>query len=284
MDIVICVSPRDCFIVKKNIFHIHRTITYNSIYIITNKCNFRFFSRHFRNKYNIILIDEECIIPDRNLLKAIADQHFTCEYRFGWYYQQFIKMGFALSPYAKDFYLIWDSDTIPLNKLSFLENGKMVFTPKTEHHKAYFSTLKALIGYGKEVDYSFIAEHMIISRTIMLELIQKINKANIPGETWYDKIINASPTDEPNGFSEFESYGTFCHCNYPEAFTLRELRTFREGGKIFSRGVSRHTLYKLSKDYDTISLESWSNPHKRLHRLRNNLEERIINLIHKYHL
>ena len=284
MDIVICVSPKDCFIVKKNIFHIHKTMKYNNIYIITDKCNFRLFSKRFRCKYNIILIDEEHIIPDRNLLETIANQHFTCEYRFGWYYQQFLKIGFSLSEYAKDFYLIWDSDTIPLNQLSFIEGNKMIFTRKTEFHKAYFTTIKALTGYDKEAEYSFIAEHMVISVSIMLELIQKIEASDIPGATWYTKIINATPTDDPNGFSEFETYGTFCHHNYPKVFTLRELRTFREGGSIYSRGISRHTLRKLSKNYDTISLESWSTPHKRLRRLRNSIEAKIIDFLYNYFL
>jgi hypothetical protein len=283
MDIVICVSLKDCLIVKKNIYHINRTIEYDNIYLIADKCNFGFFPKRFNQKYNITLIDEEQIIPHRDILETISNQHFTCEYRFGWYYQQFLKMGFALSQYAKDFYLIWDSDTIPLNKLSFMEKGKMVFTPKTEYHKAYFTTIKALMEYNKEVDYSFIAEHMIISVPIMLELIQKIEKSTIPGTTWYTKIINATPADEPNSFSEFETYGTFCHHNYPDTFFLRELRTFREAGRIYSRGISRHTLNKLSKMYDTISLESWSIPRKRLHKWHNNIEMKIINLFRKLH-
>lgn len=279
MDIVICVSLKDCFIAKKNIYHIHKNISYDNIYIITDKRNFFLFPKRLRNKYNVRLIDEEQIIANRKELEIVAKQHYTCEYRFGWYYQQFLKIGFAQSAYAKDYYLIWDSDTIPLNQLSFISQGKMVFTPKTEYHKAYFETMQALIGCGKETDYSFIAEHMIISVPIMQELIRKIETSNIPGDSWPIKIIHATPVDDPNGFSEFETYGTYCHHNYPDKFITRELRTFREGGSRYSRGVSERTLSKLSDKYDTISLEGWSTPRKFKHRLHNNIEKYIINLI-----
>lgn len=279
MNIVICTSLKDCFIAKKNIYHIHKNISYDSIYIITDKRNFFLFPKRLRHKYNVRLIDEEQIIANRKELELVAKQHFTCEYRFGWYYQQFLKIGFAQSAYAKDYYLIWDSDTIPLNQLSFISQGKMVFTPKTEYHKAYFESMQALIGCGKETDYSFIAEHMIISVPIMQELIRKIETSNIPGDSWPIKIIHATPVDDPNGFSEFETYGTYCHHNHPDTFILRELRTFREGGSRYSRGVSERTLSKLSDKYDTISLEGWSTPRKFKHRLRNNIEKYIINLI-----
>ena len=145
MDVVICVSSKDCLIVKKTVFYIHRNIESDNIYLITDKHSFGFFSKRFRSRYNISLIDEEEIVADRRQLEAIAGRHFTCEYRFGWYYQQFLKMEFARSRYAKDYYLIWDSDTIPLNPVSFLTPEKMVFTPKTEYHEPYFRTMQALI-------------------------------------------------------------------------------------------------------------------------------------------
>lgn len=264
---------------KKTIYYIRRNIEADQIYIITNKRNFSLFPKKFLRKYQVTLINEEEIIPERINLEATANRHFTCKYDFGWYYQQFLKMGFALTPYAKDFYLIWDSDTIPLKKLTFYEQEKMVFTFKTEYHKPYFETIENLIGYKKTAQYSFIAEHMIISTCIMQELIQKIKDADITGEDWISKIIYATPQNAPNGFSEFETYGTYCYNHYTEQFITRELRTFREAGEIYSRGVSKHTLKKIGSQYDTISLESWSTPRKRTRRLRNEMEEHLIKFI-----
>lgn len=282
MDIVICTALKDCFIVKRNIFHIRKHIDADAIYIITDKRCFFLFPKRFRNKYNVTVIDEEYIITNREELMKVAVQHFTCQYRFGWYYQQFLKIGFAQSQYAKDFYLIWDSDTIPLNKLSFMEQGKMVFTPKTEFHKAYFETMRTLIDLDKEVPYSFIAEHMIVSVPIMQELIETMQASAVEGNSWPAKVINATPINDPNGFSEFETYGTYCHHHFPEKIMPKELRTFRGGGGFYSRGISKRALRKLSMKYDTISLESWDTPLKYKHRLRNNIESFIINIIESF--
>lgn len=37
MDVVICVSSKDCLIVKKTVFYIHRNIGSDNIYIITTR-------------------------------------------------------------------------------------------------------------------------------------------------------------------------------------------------------------------------------------------------------
>ena len=99
--------------------------------------------------------------------------------------------------------------------------------------------------------------------------------SGIPGDSWFEKVINAAPADEKNGFSEFETYGTYCHYNYPDCFILKELRTFREAGNVYSRSISKRKLRKLSRKYDTISLESWSTPRKSIRKLCNDMEEYI---------
>ncbi|GHT31135.1 hypothetical protein AGMMS49574_12370 [Bacteroidia bacterium] len=179
---------------------------------------------------------------------------------YGWYLQQFLKMGFALSPYSKEQYLIWDADTFPLKPLHFYEKGKFIITPKTEYHTPYFKTTHAILGLDKMADYSFIAEHMIIDSNIMKQLIDAIMQSKVPGATWYEKIINAIDVKDGHeqakfAFSEFETYGTFCLQYYPGIFETRSLNTFREAGKLYGRGVTRKQLISLSKQYDTASFE-----------------------------
>lgn len=277
MHIVICVALKDCLVVKKTIYYLRKNVEAQDIYLITARSNFAFFGKSYLRKYGVVLVDEDSLVAEKERLKAIADKHYTCLFRFGWYYQQFLKMQFALSQYAKDYYIIWDSDTIPLNKLKFISNGKMVFTPKTEYHKPYFETLETLIGYQKEANYSYIAEHMIVDVSIMKELIQAILESSVEGDSWPIKVINATPADAPNAFSEFETYGTYCHHNYKDRFILKEIRTFRDGGSKYSRRISKWKLNKLSKQYDTISLESWQAPTKFSRRFKNEMELNYIN-------
>lgn len=278
MDIILCVAQKECLISKKTIQYIRKNIEANKIYILTSKENFKFYSCKFTVRHQIELIDENTIVPNAQKLKQIMKSHFTCKYRFGWYYQQFLKMNFAFSEYAKDYYLIWDSDTIPLNKLSFFKNDKMVFTPKTEYHKSYFSTIKNLLGYEKSVPYSFIAEQMIVDVKIMKELINAIDSSKFKGDAWYEKVIHATPMTNPNGFSEFETYGTYCHIHYKDRYILKDRRTFREAGEKYSRLISSKQLAKLSHKYDTISLESWSIPKRIFPRTLNYIARKYTSL------
>lgn len=278
MDIIICSSTRDCLILRKSIYFLYQNIENARIYILTARSNFRLFPKRFLRKYNVHPIDELEIVPDRDHLEIAASAHFSCKYRFGWYYQQFLKMGFALSRYADKEYLIWDADTILLNKINFFDRGKMIFTPKSEYHKAYFVTINRLLGYDKEVQYSYIAEHMPVSVPIMQELIAKISNSDIPGSSWTEKILAATPEDDPNGFSEFETYGTYCYHNYSGCISLRELRTYREGGRHYSRLVPRHILKKLSGKYDTVSIETWSRPDNIRIKICNRIEMWIIRI------
>ena len=62
MDVVICVSSKDCLIVKKTVFYIHRNIESDNIYLITDKHSFGFFSKRFRSRYNLFLINQADII------------------------------------------------------------------------------------------------------------------------------------------------------------------------------------------------------------------------------
>lgn len=263
MDIVICVAYKNCRFLKKNLFFIEKNLNPEKIYIISARCNFSFFS-HYNEK--IVLIDENDLIADLTFDKVdrCVKQHLHINLT-GWYFQQFLKMGFALSKYANDCYLVWDADTVPLNPLSFKDsNGRYLFMPKSEHHQPYFNTIDNLFYAPRKADYSFIAEHMVIDVNIMKELIARIESRNISNcaenAIWFEKCIYAIDSGVIQGFSEFETYGTFCLNNYPELFTLRTFRTFRRGGLIFGVFATKKEIESLSKDLDTCSFELYDYP------------------------
>jgi hypothetical protein len=261
MDVILLVGTRDCFIAKKTIRYIKQNLVTKNIYLITDIRNKKFFSEQFIQAYNIIIIDENNLVPGLSFDSVSSLMKQCCEWKnYGWYLQQFLKIGFALSSYAKERYLIWDADTFPLRPLRFYENGKSIITAKSEYHIPYFKTIHKLLGINKIADYSFIAEHMVVDVSIMKEMIEVIMESNITGTTWYEKIINAFDVKEENelskfAFSEFETYGTFCLKYYPDTFVVRNLKTFREAGKLYGRGVTQKQLQSLSEQYDTASFE-----------------------------
>lgn len=186
--------------------------------------------------------------------------------RTGWYYQQFLKMAFALSEYCdNDYYMSWDADTVPVKKnVFFNDNGQPYFTMKYEYQKQYFDVMEKLMGFGKTNSMSYIAEHMMFNRNIMKELIQKIENNNgIPGNNWYEKILNALPPEivSVNAFSEFETYGTYCGLNYPNLYVERMMNGFRLGSLIQGRFVSNRILNDFSLyDFSVVSFEIYNRP------------------------
>lgn len=262
MDIVICLASKDFKIVRKVIRYCRLFLQDDEehIYVITHRGNNRFFSDRWKQKHRCILIDEEKLIEGLlfSRCKDLLIRHFhkgTNIYP-GWYLQQFLKMGFALTNYAKEEYLIWDSDTIPLHTMSFKERERYLLTVKTEKHQPYFATLQRLLGFGKLYDRSFIAEHMPINVNVMRELIGKIEQSEVQGRTWYEKIINATSGCDEQAFSEFETYGNYCVKYHPEIIETRPLVTMRTAGLLYGRGVTERQLKLLGKmEFDTASFE-----------------------------
>lgn len=145
MDIVICVAYKNCFFLKKNVPFINKNLNPEHIYVITKLSNFSLLEGIADN---LKLLDENALIDGLSYaaVRKVLKLHLGINL-VGWYFQQFLKMGFALTSFAKEDYLVWDADTVPLNHLAFKDNpGHYLFMPKTEHHEPYFSTIDKLFN------------------------------------------------------------------------------------------------------------------------------------------
>lgn len=252
---VICVAGKDNVFVHKVIKLVLKQFSIANIYIITKPQYFIYYKS--LKKLPLNLIDENKLVDSLtfNGLREQIKNRKGKPLSTGWYFQQFLKMGFALTDYAKEYYLVWDSDTLPVSKFHLFENGKPLFIKKTEYHAPYFITMNKLLGLTKSVAFSFISENMIVKTSLMRELISKISSSPVPGEYWFNKIINAIPADEVYAFSEYETYGTFVTNYYPDLYGTRELRTYREAGRVYSRLITKSGINKLSSRYDIVSFE-----------------------------
>lgn len=263
-DCIIPVAGRDCLIVKKNLDFIFRNLGPAKIYIIT-KPQFFIYFKHLKQRIEnkIQLIDEDTLMGEisySTILNYLQNVYPDMK-SGGWYFQQFLKMGFSLSQYSAKYYLTWDADTIPVNRITFFDiNGRPYFTLKDEYHEPYFITIKRLLDLDKAIDKSFIAENMIIDSQIMRNLISDIEQKQIPGDNWCEKIINSLPSNMTNSFSEFETYGTYVLNHYPKTYLYRTLKANRDAGLKYSRIVSLKKLKGLSKEADMISFEHQHNP------------------------
>lgn len=265
-NIIIPLAFKDYHFFYKTSKYLCENLNAECIFIITNGSMARFLPSFVRNNDKFRIIDENLLVEGLNymridrILKSQGREHTNT----GWFFQQFLKMGFAMSEYCNtDYYLSWDADTIPLKKIEFFDaTGKPYFTMKTEYHEPYFEAIKVLLGFGKNNMRSYIAEHMMFNKSIMCELINVISHSDSIGSSWYEKILNSivPETISTNSFSEFETYGTFCTKKFPNYYLERTLSCFRRGGLIQGRFVSDHILFVLSKEYDVVSFEIYDRP------------------------
>ena len=267
-DVIIPVAFNDYEFLKKTYSYLIDNLGANRIFILTDGRLSRFLPKVVKKNSKFVILDENRIIEGltykrvHQMIISMGREHT----RTGWYYQQFLKMAFALSEYCdNDYYMSWDADTVPVKKIVFFnDNGQPYFTMKYEYQKQYFDVMEKLMGFGKTNSMSYIAEHMMFNRNIMKELIQKIENNNgIPGNNWYEKILNALPPEivSVNAFSEFETYGTYCGLNYPNLYVERMMNGFRLGSLIQGRFVSNRILNDFSLyDFSVVSFEIYNRP------------------------
>ena len=267
-DIVLCVSFSHRNMALFTIKSLHLFIKFRKLFVITNKKNFSFFNQYLSSNSKVILLDEDEVILDVNFdsIKSYFIRRIKEGNRAGWYFQQFLKMGICNYSELSEYYLIWDSDTLLLKEMSFLDSqGRMNIYPKFEYHKPYFDCMEKLIGFKKCVDFSFISEHMLIKKEYMKELISAIYEYKLSDISWTEHILNT--IDDFNlcgsGFSEYETYGNYVFNKYKDNFNICSFKTLRGGASCFGHKVSVYDLFYLKeKNYITVSFESWMNVSK----------------------
>ena len=102
---------------------------------------------------------------------------------------------------------------------------------------------------------------MIFKTNIVKEIISKIeSNSKLKGNTFYEKILYAIQFSQNpcKGYSEFETYGTYVITNYPDLYTFRQSKGFRNGAKYYGLRPSKKDLSRASLKYDIISFERWN--------------------------
>ena len=280
-DVVVPIIERDIHSIKVLIEYWNKFLPVKRFIFIGNKGCFPLLEKYLQSGFEFI--DEDTIIPYRcvkKIIKEYTNNNEAAVNRTGWYLQQFLKMSYARLC-QDDFYLIWDSDTVPLRKVQMFIDGNPVFDMKTEMCKAYFDTIARLFeGFHRVQEGSFISEHMLINCEVMRTLIDEIEKnQRLIGEKWYEKIIRTIDKEEisTSGFSEFETYGTYCTLRYPETYQFRKWKSCREGSVFFDPShFTEEEANWVAKEYDAISFEKTKSQNKRYHWFENKILHRIV--------
>lgn len=220
------------------------------------------------NNKLINYIDENTLYPgmDYEHIREMMIELCGTGRRAGWYFQQFIKM--AYSTQCKDeYYLIWDADTTPITFIDFFDKdtGKpfLAFRRHEKCDEPFYPVMEKLLPDNvlkKNVQESYIAEHLLVNCRIMMELISDIEKNDsLKGNFFYEKILNAVDRRVLNlsGFSEFETYATYVQYRYPDFYIERFWKNLRNGKTYFGNNPTKEQYSWASGDFITLSLEDY---------------------------
>ena len=210
--------------------------------------------------FNVKFINENEVIKDLNfnVLKFKFLELGLDTMAVGWFFQQFLKIGFA-NICKTEYYLTWDADTLPIRRIDLFDsNGKPYFTLKKEYLKRYFITLKRLLNINKTRKESFIAEHMVFKTDLVKEMIKEIELSKVLGHAFWEKILYATLPEgynEPFAFSEFETYGNWIETKYPDVYAARKLNMLRNAKLYFGENPTKKEIEWAAKDFDALSFE-----------------------------
>ncbi|GMO66314.1 MAG: hypothetical protein Ta2D_12430 [Rickettsiales bacterium] len=237
--------------------YIFKNIVFRNLIIIT-KYHEEYFEKLSKIKY-IKMLDEDKILDNLtiNNVKNIMTKISGNDGHSGWYFQQFLKMGYSYI--CKDeYYLIWDADLLPLNKLDFFKNKKPILNVQYEyHHPPYFQTLKKILEIETDIKDCFVVEHGFFNKNIMIELLEKIkNNNNLKGENFWEKILYAIDIEhlKKSGFSEYETFAYYVLKYHKDEYLVGHLRKFN-GNRFFQNFFEPQILNKIANDFDIMNFD-----------------------------
>ena len=210
---------------------------------------------------SVIFIEENELIQKENIVDIFNRRKINQTNRISWYLQQFLKMSYSRIC-KNEYYLLWDSDTIPVRQIKMFDNERPIFDMKDEHHLPYFITLDRILPNLHFSKFSYISEHMIIKTEYMKNLLIEIeNNSNIPGQIFWEKILMSIDKTQiiGSGFSEFETYGSYVDTKYNNIYKHRKWFSKRDIVKFFGSidNLSLNDINWLSKDYYALTFETW---------------------------
>lgn len=237
----------------------------------------------------IELVEEDSLVPEITLqiLRDMQSAAGRNPDRAGWYLQQFIKMGMALREDLHEHYLVWDSDTVLLRPLDFFTpDGRVLISFRAlPVMDSYRILAEALLGEPIPGADSCIREQMMIRKSWMREMLERIEATGKDGQSWAIRVMSENLSRaQPEqwfqlmrktyfrnyggiwdfGFSEFETYASFLRLHHADDIAFRKVHSHRAGASDFGFNPNRFDFEYLSHDFDYVSFESWAQIDPRL--------------------
>jgi len=215
---------RDIPLILKNYLNFKKFYKQIKIFVICPSREFFFFKDVLKyDEFQIISEDQIISLNEfeKIFLKCSEKIIYKNEFRLrlNWYYQQILKLSFMLNFFdeKKKNLIIWDADTIIINKIHFYNKEKPInYGTFNEFHKQYYITNLKILGILPRYYISFLNQFVSITskeaKFLESKLFQEENKYKIKlslkiSELILKKIFSAHRVYNGSMFSEFELIG-----------------------------------------------------------------------------
>jgi hypothetical protein len=157
--------------------------------------------------------------------------------KFGWWYQQILKMGAVTRiPGISDPYMVWDSDLIPLRRWEIyptkeFPNYRFAILQKNARSEWNISQYKKSIYELLEMhalepnEGTFVPHHFVMYKSVLKNLFEIIERKS--GKPWYISIISLS--SKFWRFSEYKCIATFMAEKNPELLNYHSFEKYGNG-------------------------------------------------------
>lgn len=238
-DIVIPYHSKDQPILKWSVNGIRRHLDAGNIFVVAHrKC------ANEISANGAIFVDEESVVEGLSI-------HSHPSRRWGWYFQQILKLGMA-DHVTSEYYIVIDSDTVFLRPVSFFKEGKPFYTYATEHFPPYFEVFEKMLGFSAHREYSFVSHHMVMN----CELIREMRSRFKEFQPWYLNIVKYVLPQKPwsceSQFSEYETYGHYLKKYHPQEVNMRHLKWSNSGDL-----PTQELIDRLAQESDYVSFQSY---------------------------
>lgn len=230
-------------------------LQFNQIDIVTpehhlNKCSEIL---HLNKMVGPVLLGEETILSVGDLvgLKAISGE------RFGWIYQQLLKVQVALNSHAT-FTLVCDADTLLLRSRNWIEGNFGLLLPSFEFNDDYYDFLSRAFNLSHDPEYSYVSHHMLINNEKIREIFKIHGLESIQNLA---AVIQRSANFETASMVsvDYELYAQSMQKHFPHEVRLEKWSNIGVSARHFALFQKSWLFRKaLQVNFQSVSFHSWS--------------------------
>lgn len=196
-------------------------------------------------KLSLRFINDRTVVSSE-IIKIIKDNFPTS--KFGWVFQQILKIRTATDFSQAENILIIDSDTILTKPTLFVEGHCQVLNISREYHRQYIKQYQDFSKTNFDLGLSFVTHYQLWQRDILEKLWSS--------DRLVEWLLCADKSSE-SSVSEYQSYGSYLIQNYPQRFKFSQWGN-AEVSRTLTDNLSYEGISGLFPGARSISIHSYS--------------------------